>query len=221
MHRRPTPAPSSSPLPSLDAVRAEASPAPPTTPGSPARRLGALSAAAGVAAMAGGAVYAADAPVCGTTRAEELGAHGAVAGQSLRRGDVAQTVREIGLALGWVRHAGEGTTVGPTPGILRPGESGEVTLTPPEVVTAGAPVQVDPTPPVQVEGGVHRVDPSPPTAPVRPRGGAPRRVDPSPPVAPRSPTRGGARRTEPTPRAHPLGDISSVSLHPADPTRRG
>jgi len=220
MERRPSPAASSSPLPSLEEVRAEASAAPePGAPGaaSTPRRALALTMAAGVAAVAVGSVAAAHEPVCGTTRAEELEAHGTSAGLSLRRGDVSQTVREIGLALGWVRHAGT-TSVGGPPDMTPPGL--------PEMVTAGAPMPVDPTPPQpQVEGGVRPVQATPHTQPVPnrrpPTAGAPRRVHPvSAPETPRPGVRGGRARTNPTPRERTLGDIVSVSLHPPDGTRR-
>lgn len=234
MDRRPSPAPSSSPLPSLEEVRAEPGPTAPEamTPGqgSVGRRALSLSVAAGVAAIAGGAVYAADAPVCGTTRAEELGAHGSAAGLSLRRGDLSQTVREIGLALGWVHHAGA-TTLGGPPDITGPGHLPAGTPpAEPEIATAGSPLMVDPTPPTEVEGGLRpvqpiapRVDPPrsphPPRTPRVPTAGAPRRVDPVP-TAPRVQPRGGIGRTTPTPRETTLGDIVSVTLHPPDATRR-
>ncbi len=227
MDRRPSPAPASSPLPSLEEVRTEPGPPPakiiPQGQGSVGRQALSLSVAAGVAAVAGGAVYAADQPVCGTTRAEELGAHGSAAGLSLRRGDLSQTVREIGLALGWVRHAGT-TTVGdpgqtPPDVVPRPEE--------PEIISAGAAPMVDPTPPTQVEGGIRPVQPvaprvhppHPPHPPRPPTAGTPRQVDPVP-TAPRPQPRGGVGRATPTPRETTLGDIVSVTLHPPDATRR-
>lgn len=208
MQRRPTPADASSPLPSLDDLRA-----PPSHAANPARRAVSLGVAAGVAAAAGGAVYAAESPVCGSTRAEELAAHSSVAGQSLRRGDLAQTLREMGLALGWVHHAGAG--VSPEgPEILSPGEAPMVTPQPPAVPRSGGMVPVDPTPPpADVDGGIRAVQPTPPTQPHRPRV--------TPPATPRPPARGGIGRTAPVPRDRLLGDVSQVSLQPPDATRRG
>lgn len=177
MDRRPTPAHTSSPLPSLDAVRAEGSPlkAQPLPAPSLGRRVAAVSVAAGVAAVAGGVVHAADAPACGTTRAAELEAHAASATQGLRRGDLAQTLQELGRALGWVPHGS--TTVGVPPDDPRPGEAPGVP--PPETITSGAMVRVDPTPRIQGAGGMVAVDAPPPAEHVR-RGGIPRRVDPTP-----------------------------------------
>lgn len=211
MQRRPTPADASSPLPSLDDVRTPSHDAT-THTASPARRAVSVGIAAGVAAVAGGAVYAAEAPVCGSTRAEELAAHSSVAGQSLRRADLAQTLREMGLALGWVHHTG--TSVSPEgPEILSPGEAPMVTPQPPVMPRSGTPLQVDPTPPPGVDGGMRAVQPTPPARPHRPRV--------TPPTTPRPPARGGRGRTAPVPRDRLLGDMASVSLQPPDATRRG
>lgn len=200
MDRRPSPALSSSPLPSLDAVRDTAS-----APVSTARQIGAWTAAAGAAAVAGGAWAAADAPACGASRMDELTAHAAAVEQGLRRGDVTQTVREIGLALGWVGHARGGAAVGPTPDVLRPGERGEVTAIQRELLTAGVPVPTSPSMPMRSEGGGHGVDPVRPAPPRRPRAGAVRRVEPSLPVGARSPIQGGSGRGVPTSREQAPG----------------
>ena len=214
MPRRPTPADASSPLPSLDDVRTPSPDAAAHT-ASPARRAVSVGLAAGVAAVAGGGLYAADAPVCGSTRAEELAAHSTVAGQSLRRADLAQTLREMGLALGWVHHTS--TAVSPEgPEILSPGEAPMVTPQPPDAHSLGGPMQVDPTPPPGVDGGMRAVQPTPPTPPARPH-----RPHATPPTTPRPPARGGIGRTAPVPRDRLLGDISQVSLEPPDSTRRG
>jgi len=177
MDRRPTPAHASSPLPSLDAVRAEASPA--TAEPHPAlgvgRRVAAVSVAAGVAMVAGGVVYSADAPVCGAVRADELVAHGASATQSLRRGDLTQTLQELGRALGWVSHGG--TTVASPPNAAPPSDAPEVPL--PETVSSGEVAPVGPWPRMAVQGGIFVVEPVRPAQHVRRAGGV-RRVHPLP-----------------------------------------
>ncbi len=219
MDRRPSPAPASSPLPSLDEVRTEG-PTPPEPrgpePGASGRRMVSLTVAAGVAAVAGGAVYAADAPVCGTTRVDELQAHASTAAQSLRRGDVSQTVREIGLALGWVRHTTT-TPHGPIePDIPSPGEAPTVTTAPlesPPIHRPGAEMRVNPTPPPVVDGAVPRVQPTPPRV-TAPPPGAPPRVQPSSP-------HDGRVQPHPESPVQIQGGISSVTLHPAPTTRRG
>ncbi len=211
MPRRPTPADASSPLPSLDDVRTPSPDAAAHT-ASPARRAVSVGLAAGVAAVAGGGLYAADAPVCGSTRAEELAAHSTVAGQSLRRADLAQTLREMGLALGWVHHTS--TAVSPEgPEVLSPGEAPMVTPQPPDAHSLGGPMQVDPTPPPGVDGGIRAVQPTPPgTTPPSAR-------DPAHHAAPTCPRRyrsyrAGAPRSAPgrhlpgeprAPRQHPSG----------------
>lgn len=215
MDRRPSPAAASSPLPSLDEVRTEGRPPPEARgpeQGGSGRRVVSITVAAGVAAVAGGAVHAADAPVCGTTRVDELRSHASTAGQSLGRGDLSQTVREIGLALGWVRHTST-TPHGPIePDIPSPGEAPAVTTAPleePPVHTAGAEMRVNPTPPPLVDGAVPRVQPPPPRL-TAPPPGAPPRVQP-PPASPSAPGQ----------RIGRLGEVSSVTLHPAPPPRRG
>jgi hypothetical protein len=171
--------------------------------------------AAGVAAVAGGGLYAADAPVCGSTRAEELAAHSTVAGQSLRRADLAQTLREMGLALGWVHHTS--TAVSPEgPEILSPGEAPMVTPQPPEAHSLGGPMQVDPTPSPDVDGGIRAVQPTPPAQPHRPHATPPTTPRPACPRRYRS-YRAGAPRSAPgrhlpgeprAPRQHPVGGRS-------------
>lgn len=168
-----------------------------------------------------GAVYAADAPVCGTTRVEELGAHGAVAGQSLRRGDVAQTVREIGLALGWVRHAGEGSTVGADAEDSAPGRVGRGDA---HAARGGHRRRAGAGRPYAPRAGRGRRPSGRPVAAQFPGtsarwGAAPRRSVSARRAAVTHPGRRATHRAyAPRPSA---GDISSVSLHPADPTRRG
>lgn len=204
MQRRPTPADASSPLPSLDDVRTSAPGATPPA-ASPARRAMSLGLAAGVAAAAGGVMASAEEPVCGSTRAEELAAHSTRAGQSLRRGDLTQTLREMGLALGWMHHTGSAGSP-PGPEIHAPGEMSRVTPRQPEIAVAGAAIEVAPTPPNAVGGPVRVEQPAPHA---------------TPPTTPRPPARGGRGRAAPLPREHRLGDVSQVSLEPPDDSRRG
>lgn len=127
-------------------------------------------------------------PVCGSSRADELEAHGAAGVQAARGGEASRAVREIGVALGVVSHGA--TRV-------------------PDIVAAGAAPVVQPTPPrvdpVPVTGGgaVVPVSPMPPpTPPVPPnqvttpgthhppmRPGQMRRVTPTPPPPPPPPPR--------------------------------
>jgi len=210
MDRRPSPATASSPLPSLEEVRTEV----PTSSdlqghaqGGAGRRALSLGVAAGVAAVAGGAVYAADAPACGANRVDEFQAHASTARQSLRRGDVSQTVREIGLALGWVRHTTT-TPHGPIdPDIPSPGEAPAVTtapLDPPPMHRAGAEMRVDPTPPPDVDGAMPSVRPTPRQMTVPPPG-APPRVQPP---------REGGIQPPPDNRLNALGGPIRVQVTP-------
>ena len=99
MDRRPTPAPSSSPLPSLDAVRADPTPAAPAALGSVMRRLKTLSTTTKIATITSKTVYATNAPMYNTTHTEKLGTHDTIAKQSLQRDNVTQTIHEISLTL--------------------------------------------------------------------------------------------------------------------------
>lgn len=160
--------------------------------------------------LAGGAMIpACHDPVCGTTRADELEAHGRNLAPAARRGDVPDALHEIAVALGVAEH--QGTRV------QAPGEAPVVTTQPrPTVVTQPVP-QVEP-PSGEVDGGLRPVTPQPPQPPPH----AQPHTSPQPHTRP-IPTRGRIRRVtpQPPPRSRVLeGDISSVTVLPADLTRR-
>lgn len=155
-----------------------------------------------VAVIAGGAlVPACHAPECGSTRSDELETHGSQSMRDLRNGASAEALREIGLALGVIKH--DASTR-----IQAPGETPVVTTTPqttPEIQPPGAAPQVIPTPP------------TPPTPPIAPSGG-PMQVQPDPPQPP--PPVPPAQRTRPhaEPR-HPRplrGSAPATTANPHD-----
>lgn len=162
------------------------------------------------AVLAGGAVIpACHDPACGTTRAEELEAHGRNVVPAARRGDVPDVLHEIGVALGLVEHR--------STRVSAPGEAPVVTTTPQPPTVRPVP-QVEP--PMQVDGGVGEVSPVPPPPPQQPQPPAQnvRPQHPQPHTRP-IPTRG--RRMPVTPRPRQLeGDIISVTAHPPDLSRR-
>lgn len=195
--RRPTPATSSDPLPSISEVSAAS--ASPVTP---------LAVGVG-AALAAMAFVAAQQPVlCGQTRADELRLHGALAKQAAARADVTRAVHEVLVATGLIGHrSANAVDAIPTAGAVAP-----VTPTPPvpqvEPDRIPAPgeapmVQPTPPPPVAPEGGAREVDPTPPEHQV-PRPGGRRRVltaPPPPTVRPAPPVAvpGGLGAVQPTP----------------------
>jgi hypothetical protein len=154
-----------------------------------------------VAVIAGGALVPACHDVeCGSTRAEELQAHGADEG-----------LRELGVALGVVSHT---ETRAPISGGIRP------VATPPIVSTPPAPPSPPTTPPEFTMGermpvGPTPVNVAPPTAPTRV-------TPPASPHAPHAPThirsqpRGGARRIEP--QAPVDGGLGAAGPLPLDVT---
>ncbi len=168
-----------------------------------------------MAVLAGGAlVPACHAPECGTTRGDELQAHGPESMNAARHGQAANAIREIGVALGVVAHTS-------TPGIMAPGEIAPVTTLPrpqqpePVVQAPGAmpvvqPTPPPPTPPIAPEGGVRTIDPTPPTPPRHPNTQV-RPHEPRPRVLPS----GGARRVDPTPPTAVPGGLGMVSPVPA------
>ncbi len=148
-------------------------------------------------------------PECASTRAGELDAHGREALREASNGRAADTLRELGVAMGVVAHRST------APRMQSPGEAPSITTMPPV-----------PEPPMQPSGGIMPVDPTPPVATpppehltTTPRGGGgavrpvspthePRilapgrraRVTPAPPEAPtRSDVDGGMRAVTPTP----------------------
>lgn len=165
-----------------------------------------------VAVIAGGALVPACHEVeCGTTRADELQAHGSGSMRELRNGQVREAMREIGVATGIVAHrttqataAGAVAPVTPTPTVVPP-------VPPPvepRLITAGEPMPVGPAP----------IAPTPPQAqPLQPP--TPTHVVPAPTQVPpthRSPARGGARRVEPRPEPRALGELGVVGPLPSD-----
>lgn len=145
-----------------------------------------------VVLASGAALPACADPVCGTTRADELEAHGRMGVQAARGGEGSQALREIGIALGVVAHgttrgtprvpdmvpAGAMPVVNPTP---PPRASDPIPMTGGGAVAPVTPAPVPPTPPAQVTtpgndhpparpGQMRRVTPTPPpTPPPRPR----------------------------------------------------
>ncbi len=155
-----------------------------------------------VAVIAGGAlVPACHAPECGATRSDELESHGSQSIRDMRNGASSAALREIGLALGVIKH--DASTR-----VQAPGEAPVVTPTPPptpEIQPPGAAPLVDPTPPV------------PPTPPIAPSGG-PMQVQPVPPQPPPVPP---AQRTRPhrePQHPRPLrGSVPATTTSPQDP----
>lgn len=202
--RRPTPATSSDPLPSMSEVSAAS--ASPVTP---------LAVGVG-AALAATAFVAAQQPVvCGQTRADELRLHGALAKQAMGRADVTRAVHEVLVATGLIGHRSTGAVDAiPTAGAVAP-----VTPTPPPVP------QVEPDR-IPAPGEAPMVQPTPPPPPVAPEGGA-REVDPTPPTPPppqvrptphNLPRPGGLRRVEPVRPEPPVavpGGLGAVQPTPA------
>lgn len=185
--RQPSPASQSSALPTLEEVRAGAHGPQPTGVGRRAE-LRAVGAGAGVA-LAGvvgahllGAHIPPDAPQCGDSRVDELTAHAGAIAQAARRADIAQTLREIGVATGIVPHGS--TTIGhevmaagampvtradppepqPTPQLdPSPPPPGAMAIPSPVPVTPTPPprVQHHPTPRQHISGGARAVHPAP------------------------------------------------------------
>lgn len=147
-------------MPSLDEVRA-----------APAAAVVGVA----VSACAVGATLTADAPVCGDTRFDEVRAHAGAVQDELGRGALLASLREAGVALGWLSHGTRRTTTWPTTRIAAPGEAPIATPTPPPA----------PPPAREADGGIRHVDttpaaptpppraPAPPRHRVQPRGGAP------------------------------------------------
>lgn len=159
--REPVSASTSRRLPSLDEVRS-----------APAVVVG-LAVTAGVVAAAQGV----EAPQCGDTRVDEMRAHSATMRDDLARGELAATLREAGLALGWIAHREPpGPHTLPFPTGVRGGDTASVDPAPPPSQPSPPPVVERPT---AIQGGIRRVDPTPPRHPpptvhrVQPRGGAP------------------------------------------------
>lgn len=152
-------------------------------------------------------------PVCGATRSDELQTHGAESVRQASSGHAANAVREIGVAIGVVHH--EATTV-PEPQVagaapvvqpVPPPPTQVVPLVePPNMVTGGAPVMVDPTPPQPPAPPpeVHTTPNAPHTPPVA-RPGARRPVAPTaPPPHPDRRTMGEEGRVGPLPSELPF-----------------
>ncbi|MEZ4393052.1 MAG: hypothetical protein R3A48_18350 [Polyangiales bacterium] len=131
------------------------------------------------AALAASVSQGCQAPSCGPTPIDELRAHGPRAIDGLRDGRGEQALREIAIAVGLQGHRAT-TITGPE---LQP--AGAVPVHQPEPrVTAGEAAEVTPSPvtpplPVDVDGGIRAVQPTPPAPPptpprerVRPSGGA-------------------------------------------------
>lgn len=136
------------------------------------------------AALAAVAAQGCEAPACGDTRADEVRAHGPRAVDGARQGRAEDMLREIAIAVGLRAHRGtrpDGPELTPAGAVPVP--------TPEPRVTAGeaAPVTPTPTRPLDVDGGIRAVDPTPRTPP-----------PPSPPrVRPRPQVSGGARAVTP------------------------
>lgn len=152
--------------------------------------------------LAGGAlVPACHDPACGSTRADELEAHGRNVMPAARRGDAPDALREIGVALGVVAHQSARAQA--------PGEAPVVTTAPtPPVIPPPAVV-----PPTDVDGGMREVTPMPPQPPPRAQ------PHPAQPHTRPIPARGRVRSVTPRPRAIE-GDISAVGPTPPDLTTR-
>lgn len=157
-----------------------------------------------VAVIAGGALVPACADVeCGSTRADELQAHGTESLREARGGRASNALHELGVALGLVKHTS-------TSRISAPGEAPVVTTTPqPVIQPPGAAPVVDPTPPpIAPSGGPMQVQPEPPQPPPRPP--PHQRTTPRPPQPPeRMPVPGGLAATQTQPPQPPAA--------PADP----
>ncbi len=158
-----------------------------------------------MAVLAGGAlVPACHAPECGTTRGDELQAHGPESMSAARRGEASRALREIGVALGVVSHDGA-TGASQAAGAVRPVNVVPPPPPPPELHTAGVQAPVTHEPPETLR-------PTPPTTPTThatPRPGARRPVTHTQPAQPPPQPHGPAR-----------GDISRVSPLPVAPTLR-
>ncbi|MBI5517814.1 MAG: hypothetical protein HY909_28845 [Deltaproteobacteria bacterium] len=111
-----------------------------------------------LAALAAGAAGCEN-PSCTDTRSGELDRHGANGRSRLDAGDYAGLLREVGLAVGLVRHT-------PEPEVMPAGAIAPVTQVP-----------IPQPPPPQV----------PPQLESQPTGGAPMEVLPTPPTPPRPP----------------------------------
>lgn len=121
--RRPRAAETSGAIPALDEVRAPS-------------HAGALAMAAVSVAAASAAVLVADEPTCGASRAEEVVAHAEGVASAARRAEVVSALREVGVAMGWLRHP---TTRGVESGVHTAGVAMPVETTPP--VTVAPPVE--------------------------------------------------------------------------------
>ncbi len=134
------------------------------------------------AALAAAAAQGCEAPACGDTRADEVRAHGPRAVDGARQGRTEDMLREIAIAVGLRAHRGtrpDGPELTPAGAVPVP--------TPEPRVTAGEAAPVSPTPvrPVDVDGGIRAVDPTPRRPPTPPR------------VRPRPQVSGGARAVTP------------------------
>lgn len=151
--RRPVAASQSNPLPSLDALKSPPGdalfPEPPPQTKPVSRAPGVLASATLVTVAGAGSMIDTQAPVCGPTRADELRQHGGEAVSALRGGHAVRTLREIGVAMGWIEHPST-TSVQPDPRTLAPGAMPVVNVAP------QVPPQVD-----QADGSVMPVGPAP------------------------------------------------------------
>jgi len=169
--RRPTPATETSPIPSLEEVRAQPEPVSGVAPRAPSRGR-ALGVGVGAAVVSVAGVYTvanAEAPQCGQTRVDEFSAHATLVERAARRADIAQVVREIGMATGVIRH--RSTRVEPD---LLPAGAMPVTQDIPVDQPPPPPPQPQLDPPQPVPGGMRMHTPLPeqpvqPTPPPRPR----------------------------------------------------
>lgn len=191
--RRPVPATTTTALPPLAAVSRA--------------RLAVPWLVGATAVLSAGAAVPREAPRCGSGRLDELSAHGDAVLERAGRMEVGASLREVGLAIGWVAHPGR-TTIGTA--VSAPGQM--VAVQPDPV----PPPHVAPPPPEPRElrlGDVAAVGPAPPTPPPAPpaveprlnqppRGGRPRVTPTAPSTQPRpnaSHARGGVQRVMPTP----------------------
>jgi len=121
-------------------------------------------------------------------RQRRLSEHGQQAERELEGHQPARAAREVAIGLGLIAAPTETR-------ILSPGEGPAVEVEP-HIETAGVPAPISPTPPVvpptpvDVDGGIRHVDPTPPPPP-------PRRTPHQ--VQPRMHPRGGAQRVLPLP----------------------
>ena len=139
-----------------------------------------------VALASGALVPACESPQCGDSRVDELTAHAGAIAQAARRADIAQTLREIGVATGIVPHGS--TTIGHE--VMAAGAMPVTRADPPEPQPTP---QLDPSPPPP--GAMAIPSPVPVTPPPPPR------VQHHP--TPRQHISGGARAVHPAPHEPP------------------